>query len=348
MQDSLHAREIMFIGESEDEYGAQQSIRTLTNLSSPHKPWLKLSMSLVNTSTGRVLAPHTVRNAAPVSDWLDGLVKEDPFLRDDLRLILLREVGGISWDPPVPEAFQSDVYGVIGCIWRESLEPLLESGERAVPFNILTAVDVDGKPFIAPLVRKVGLEEWIKRLLRVSVWPILHFLVAHGVALESHAQNMVLILKDGLPHGLALKDFHDGIRFSRRFLREPQKCPPMAKTPEIHARVNRNSFIETDRIDEVRDFVLDAFFFINLGELALFLDEWYDLDEKSFWELTEQTIREYRNAFPELEERLQLFDVFGDTIRVEQLTKRRLFPETELRVHSVPNPLAKVCEGERR
>jgi len=339
----LRDKRLILLGMSEDVYRPQQSIRTLANFSSPEKAYLKLSMSIVNTSTGRVLAPHTVVNAPAVTDWLKGLVSGDPYLKDQKRVVLLGEVMGISYDPPaLSDLVQSATYGVLGCIWRESLHSCLDEGEEAVPFNALSVVDLDGRPLIDPWVRKYGVEPWLKQLLETSVLPIIHLLYAHGVALESHAQNMVLIHRRGWPSRLALKDFHDGIRFSKNHLADPGICPDLLATPAYHARVNRNSFIETDDIQLVRDFVLDAFFFINLGELAMFLADHYGYEESRFWSLTRQVIETYQRQFPALRERFRLFDLFVPTIGVEQLTKRRLYPDTELRIHQVENPLHTV------
>lgn len=336
---------ILFLGASQEAYRAQQSIRTLANADAPEKPYLKLSLSILNTSTERVLAPHTVLNAPRVTDWLQGILAEDPFLRDEQRLILLGEVMGISYDPPVPSEWVRDVtYGVLGCIWRESLHLYLSGREEAVPFNGLCCVDLDGTPLIDPWIRRWGAEDWTKALLKVSITPLVHLLYAHGIGMEAHAQNMVLIHEKGFPKRLALKDFHDGIRFSRKHLRDPDRCPELIPTPAFHARVNRNSFIETDDPRQVADFMHDAFFFINLSELALFLRDRYGMEERRFWEWARETIRSYQERFPEMKERYRLFDLFAPTVDVEQLTKRRLFPDTEIRIHPVPNALAEPAK----
>lgn len=340
----LREKRLIVLGTGTDAYRPQQSIRTLANRTSPGKAYLKLSMSILNTSTGRVLAPHTVENAPAVSDWLKELAAGDPFLHES-RLILLGEVLGISYDrPALSDLVQSSVYGTLGCIWRESLHSYLEEGEEAVPFNALCATDLDGRPFIESWVRAAGIEHWLKRLLEAAVLPIVHLLYAHGIALESHAQNMVLIHKEGVPCRVALKDFHDGVRFSKEHLFAPEKCPDLLDTPEYHARVNRNSFIEADDPQLVRDFVHDALFFINLGELALFMADHFRYEEREFWSLVRQAIEGYQRRFPELRHRYQLFDLFAPSIEVEQLTKRRLFPDTELRTHRVGNPLNRCAE----
>lgn len=339
--EDIRANRLILLGASRDVYRPQQSIRTLANATSVKKAYVKLAMSLINTSTGRILAPHTVANAPAISDWLHQLVQSDSFLREEARVVLLREIMGISYDPPAyADAVQSKTYGVLGCIWRESLHRYLEVGELGLPFNGLCSRDDNGLPLIEPWIQRYGVETWLTRLLEASVLPIVHMLYAHGIALESHAQNMVLIHREGMPVRIALKDFHDGIRFSRKHLADPEKCPALRGTPDYHARVNRNSFIETDDPDAVRDFMHDAFFFINIGELALLVADSFGFPEQRFWGLVREVIQRYQQRHSHLAERFALFDLFVPTIEVEQLAKRRLFPDTELRVHRVPNPLS--------
>lgn len=331
---------IIPLGISEHAYTAQQSIRTLANRSRPDLASLKLSLSIINTSTGRVIAPHTVQNAPLITDWLQGIASEDPYLRDELRVIMLGEVVGAAYDNShVPGMFQPDSYGVLSCIWRESVYEQLETGESVLPFNALATLDVEGHPVIKPWIGRYGAEAWLNDLLKVSVNPLIHWLFAHGIALESHAQNMLLIHDEGKPVRIALKDFHDGIRFKKDLLAEPVRCPELVDVPEYHRRVNRNSFLVAEEAEAVRDFVHDAFFFINLGELALFMQEHYGIPEQQFWDQVRRIIEQYQHRFPEHQARYEAFSLFESEIGVEQLTKRRLYPDDELRMHQVPNPL---------
>lgn len=341
----LRDRDVIVLGEDPHEHLAQQSIRTLACRDVPDRPYLKLSLSIVNTSTSRVLAPHTVANAPLISDWLGRIVADDSYLRDELRVILLAEFLAVAVDPPpISDLLRADSYGTLACIWRESLPNRLDGDEEAAPFTGLIARELDGTALIDPWVRAAGVRDWVAALLRVSMPPLLHLLQAHGVALESHAQNMVLVHVDGRPTRLALRDFHDGVRFSRSHLANPTLCPQLRATPAEHG--NRNSFVETDQLEQVTDFLLDAFFFINLGELAMFLADNYDLPEQDFWAEAQDVIDEYHARFPELAERFALFDIGKPTLDVEQLTTRRLLPDTELRLHSVPNPVRRRAGAE--
>jgi 2-[(L-alanin-3-ylcarbamoyl)methyl]-3-(2-aminoethylcarbamoyl)-2-hydroxypropanoate synthase len=341
----IEERRLILLGEGTDRYVPQQSIRTLTNRTSPEKCYVKLALSITNTSTSRILAPHTVENAAKISDWLQTIKEKDAYLKDELKIVFLREVMGISYQSHVFTQFEKEkTYGALSTIWRESIHSYLQGNEEAFPFQAMCSMTNQQRPLIDDWIQMYGLETWVKQMLNVSVTPLIHLLYAHGIAMESHAQNMILIHKNGMPTRLALKDFHDGIRFSREGLTDPALCPLLRPTPDIHARVNRNSFIETDDLSLVRDFVHDAFFFINLSEICLFLEEYYGLSEASFWKMVAEVILQYQQRFSHLAERFQLFPLFAETIQVEQLTKRRMFPETELRIQKVKNPLYVVYE----
>jgi len=256
------------LGTGDDDYRAQQSIRSLANVSRPERPTLKLALSIVNTSTARTLAPHAVANAPLITAWLQGIAARDPYLARELQPVLLGELLGVAHSPE------------LSAIWRESVHRYLAAGEEAAPFTALCHVDATGEPFIGRWVKEQGVEAWVRRLLEVAVAPVLHFLVAHGIALEAHAQNLMLIHAGGRPRRLGLRDFHDGIRFSTAGLADPARRPALRPTPPEHRRVNRNSYLEAEHDDEVRDFVHDCLFFVNLAELAMFLDDRFDLAEE--------------------------------------------------------------------
>lgn len=319
---------VVVLGEDPHDYRPQQSIRTLACVDAPRLPSPKLSLSITNTSTARGIAPYTVRNAAPISGWLATIVAGDEVLRDKARVIVLREILGTAAATGPRER-----EGALSCLWRESLHVHLHPGERAVPFPGLTSRGLDGTPLIDPWIREQGAHGWSQRLVTAAVLPLVHLLLAHGVAHEAHAQNMLLVHAGGLPTRVALKDFHDGIRFAPTLVSTP---PPSLEAPPAH-HGNANSFLETDDPALVTAFLLDALCFVNLAELARLLDTDYGFAEPEFWTVVRDTVRAHV-------ERTGLhgtpFDVFAPTLQVEKLTTRRLQPDTELRLHPAPNPLA--------
>ncbi|MBC3191058.1 siderophore biosynthesis protein [Pseudonocardia sp. C8] len=327
---------IRVLGVDPHGYRPQASIRTLACVDAPSLPSPKLSLSITNTSTARGLAPYTVRNAAPISDWLAGLVAGDPVLRA-ARPIVLREVLGISVGEGAGP-LDREREGALSVIWRESLHTHLDPDERAVPFPGLAARSPEGVPLIDPWIRARGARAWARELAEVAVVPLVHLLVRHGVALESHAQNMLLVHDGGRPTRVALKDFHDGVRFSRADLADPAACPPLEAPPAHHG--NANSFLETDDLEAVTGFLLDALCFVNLTDVAHLLETEYGLAEAAFWAEVVGAVRAHAARVGEFAARLDRFDVFAPTLEVEKLTARRLHPDTEVRVRRVPNEWA--------
>jgi siderophore synthetase component len=335
----LHRQDLVWLGEGEDVYRPLQSIRTLANFSDPAASHIKLPISIVNTSADRILSCHGVENAPRVSDWLCDIRDKDASLRD-MGLVFLREVVGITYrDVSLPPFMQAQQYGILGAVWRESVDNALQAGESAAPFSGLSQCEADGRPFIAPWIEQQGLESWLDALLQASLPPLIHLLYAHGIGMEAHAQNIVLIHREGKPSRIALKDLPGGLRFVREHLVDADRCPTWAPMPAFRKQGNAAAGMESVEPNEVRDYFHDAVFFINFAELSLFLREQYGLPEATFWTRVAACIGRYQSRHPELASRFALFDLFAPEIKVEQLAKRRLFAETEARLQAVPNPL---------
>ena len=332
---------IIVLGESEETYTPQQSIRTLYPVQKD-KYYIKVPLSITNTSTKRVLAPHTIENAAQITDWLKRIQCDDTYLSEQLRTVFLGEVLGMSYvNKGLSTEQQTRIYGALGVIWRENLHHYLTDDEDAIPFNALYTKDQQGTPVIDTWIKQYGAEAWMKQFITVAVRPIIHMLYFHGVALESHGQNMMLIHENGWPTRVAIKDFHDGIRFKPSLLSDIAKDPQLKDTPEEHKKVNRNSFIETEVETLVRDFVHDAFFFINIAQIIMFIEEAYGISERTQWRYVYDEICAYQSLYPALDNYTH-FDLFEPTIQVEKLTTRRLQEDNDLKIHDVSNPLGVI------
>lgn len=338
-QQQLADLAIVKLGFGEDVYRAQQSIRSWANQSNKEKAYLKMALNITNTSTRRMLAKHTILNAPLVSRWLLSVTEKDETAKK-LDLVFLAEFAGITYEyDKLPTDLQPQAYGNLGVVWRQSVHRFLKDGESAIPLSSVTYVERQ-QPFIDPWVQQYGLQAWTRQLLGVAITPLIHMLYAHGLAMESHAQNIVLIHKDGLPTRLALKDFHDGLRFSKAQLPQPEHCPDLNLEPAAHRAINRHSYMQTDDLDAVKDFLHSAFFFVCLGDIGIFLNERYGLEESEFWQMVADVIQQYQQEHPEHEANFAKYDLFSDTIRIEQLARRRLWKDMEVDPKHVPNPLA--------
>ena len=216
----------------------------------------------------------------------------------------------------------------------------LREGEDAIPLNGVSHIQKDEQALIAPWIQQYGMEKWTRQLLKVVITPLIHLLFAEGIATESHGQNIILVHEKGWPTRVLLKDFHDGVRYSPAHLTHPELAPELDQLPPEHAKTNSMSFILTDDLDGIRDFSCACLFFVALTDIAIFLNQTYAVAEQDFWQWAADVIQEYQQQHPEHTERYQIFDVFADKLRIESLTKRRLFGDGCIQIKFVDNPLA--------
>ena len=351
LQPLLATQEIIYLGSAGNQYRAQQSIRSLTMLgnanggndTSDNKAYLKLSMHLINTSSTRILAKHTVMNAAVVTTWLNQLIADDKTAQA-LPIAFLGETVGVSLDHEALRArdYQHpNMYGGLAAIWRENVNQYLSEGQTAFPLNGVSYINADGSHLIAPWLDKYGVETWIAQLIKVTVTPLLHVLFGYGVALECHAQNIVLVHEDGYPIKILLKDLHDGVRYSPEHLTQQHLRPDFYSLPPAHAALNRGSFIETEDTDGIRDMTVACLFFVALSDIAIFMQTHYHYSEVAFWQQVADCVTDYQTSHPEHQVRFGLFDVFAEQTRIESLAKRRLFGDKAFPIKYINNPLFK-------
>ncbi|MFB9325761.1 IucA/IucC family protein [Paenibacillus aurantiacus] len=344
MQEELREGRIIPLGPGGDLYRPQQSIRTLHNASRPAKPSVKLAMTLLNTSAYRHIEPYYAKVAPAISEWLQRTVDRDPYLRDDAEVVLLREFAGVGYEPKEtreggqgPNGGSMASEGMLACIWRDALGGHLRVDESGAPFHALSAYDpIAGRLFIAPWLAKHGAERWLRALFERCVLPVAHLALAHGIGLESHAQNMALIHRDGWPVRVALKDFHEDAMFYRPLL-SADDAPDFEA---IHPAFGEGAWFEQREAAPIRYLLLGALYGINLGELAMVLADHGVVREARFWQIAAETLSDHIERHPELRPRLALLDPFAETTRLEQLTKKRLFrAEPGTLMHEVANPL---------
>lgn len=353
LQPLLATQEIIYLGSAGHQYRAQQSIRSLTMLGNSDdngnndtindKAYLKLSMHLINTSSTRILAKHTVMNAAVVTTWLNQLIADDKTAQA-LPIAFLGETVGVSLDHEAlrTRGYQHpNMYGGLAAIWRENVNQYLSEGQTAFPLNGVSYVNTDGSHLIAPWLDKYGVDTWIAQLIKVTVTPLLHILFGYGVALECHAQNIVLVHEDGYPVKILLKDLHDGVRYSPEHLTQQHLRPNFYSLPPAHAALNRGSFIETEDTDGIRDMTVACLFFVALSDIAIFMQTHYHYAEVAFWQQVADCVTDYQTSHPEHQVRFDLFDVFAEQTRIESLAKRRLFGDKAFPIKYINNPLFK-------
>ncbi|WP_431047438.1 IucA/IucC family protein [Streptomyces sp. P1-3] len=324
----------------------QQSIRTFLNTSRPERHSVKLPLAILNTLVWRGLPTERTLAAPAVTEWVQGLREDDPFLRDDCRVILLGEVASVAvghavYDrlPDVPYQYKE----LLGAIWREPITRHLQPGERARTLAALLHTDPTGRAFVAELVTRSGLapDVWLRHLFAALLPPLLHFLYRYGTVFSPHGENAVVVF-DGhdVPVRLAVKDFVDDINISAVPLPEHATMP--GEVREV---------LLTEPPGFLTQFIHSGLFVGVFRYLAPLCEDQLGVPEADFWRLVRSEILRHHQRFPDLKERFEIFDLLTPRIERLCLNRNRLhldgYRDRPTRPHAavhgtVPNPLHQV------
>ncbi len=342
------AGRIVALGEASDRYLPQPSIRTFSNIDSPGRHHVKLPLSILNTLVWRGLPTDKTLAAPAVTAWVLGLAERDEFLREQARPVLLGEVASVTVNHPVLERIPGASYQyreLLGAIWREPVTAKLDPGERARTLASLLHVDREGRPFVAELVDRSGLDgrEWLGRLFGALLPPLLHFLYRYGVVFSPHGENTILISDAGeVPARLGVKDFVDDVNVSQHPL------PELADMPGDVAAV-----LLSEPPEMLCQFIQSGLFVGHFRYLAGIAEAHLGVPEDEFWAMVRDEILGYQKRFPELADRFELFDLLAPDLARLCLNRNRLlldgYADRPQRPHAavhgrVPNPLYPLME----
>lgn len=306
-------RHLVCLGEGDDEYLAQQSIRTFFNTSDPHRHYVKTALSVLNMGFMRGLSAAYMEATPAINDWLAKLVENDPVLRST-GLSVIRERAAVGYRHLEYER-ATDRYSpyrkMLAALWRESPVPSLREGESLATMASLLHVDDAGASFVGALVERSGLPpaEWLRRYLRAYLTPLLHSFYAYDLAFMPHGENVILVLRDGVVARAIFKDIAEEI-----VVMDPDAVLP----PEV--RRIRVEVPEDQKLLSVFTDVFDCFFRFLASNLAA---EGI-LAEDGFWRTVAEVVREYQRSAPELADRFERYDVFAPRFALSCLNRLQL------------------------
>ncbi|MFE3324669.1 IucA/IucC family protein [Streptomyces sp. NPDC059176] len=307
-------RRLVPLGEGDDAYLAQQSIRTFFNTSDPAKHYVKTAMSVVNMGFMRGLSAAYMEATPAINDWLAALVERDDVLKA-ARFSIIRERAAVGYRHLEYEA-ATDRYSpyrkMLAALWRESPVPTLQDGERLATMASLLHVDRSGASFAGALIAQSGLapEVWLRRYLDAYLVPVLHSFYAYDLVYMPHGENVILVLgEDGAVARTVFKDLAEEICV----------MDPDAVLPPAVERV-RADVPEDMKLLSVFTDVFDCFFRF----LAAALAEEGVLDEDGFWRTVAECIRAYQHSMPQLADRFARYDVFADEFALSCLNRLQL------------------------
>ncbi|GGW20478.1 hypothetical protein GCM10010501_66340 [Streptomyces libani subsp. rufus] len=308
------ARELLVcLGEGDDEYLAQQSIRTFFNTSAPHKHYVKTALSVLNMGFMRGLSAAYMEATPAINDWLAQLIDGDPVLRST-GLTVIRERAAVGYRHLEYERAtdrHSPYRKMLAALWRESPVPSLRDGETLATMASLLHVDHRGASLAGALIERSGLTPtaWLRRYLRAYYVPLLHSFYAYDLVFMPHGENVVLVLEDGAVRRAVFKDIAEEIAV----------MDPDADLPPQVRRI-RVEVPEDMKLLSIFTDVFDCFFRF----LAAHLAEEGVLAEDGFWRTVAEVTRAYQEANPQLADRFRRYDMFAPEFALSCLNRLQL------------------------
>ncbi|MEJ5037967.1 IucA/IucC family protein [Acinetobacter johnsonii] len=309
---------IIELGVGQDDYVPMQSIRTLCNISQPERHYVKLPVSIFNTAVYRGLPSKRNLAAPAVTAWLKQIQSQDPDLKQS-GVAFLGEVATLTIHQPCFDQIEGAPYQfkeLFGCLWRESVDPLIGTGEQALSQAALLHRDINGQSILAVLIQASGLSplHWLKRFAEVSVTPLLICLYKYGLAFSPHGENTMLIHANGVPQKMVLKDFIDDVNLV------DEDFPELASLP-IEGQI-----LLRHPAHELSHFIFTGLFMVHYRYICnVFLQDYPEHSEVEFWQTISSVIDAFHQAHPELAERIEKFAMFRSEFEKICLNRVRLF-----------------------
>ena len=309
---------IIELGVGQDDYVPMQSIRTLCNISQPERHYVKLPVSIFNTAVYRGLPSKRNLAAPAVTAWLKQIQSQDPDLKQS-GVAFLGEVATLTIHQPCFDQIEGAPYQfkeLFGCLWRESVDPVIGTGEQALSQAALLHRDINGQSILAVLIQASGLSplQWLKRFAEVSVTPLLICLYKYGLAFSPHGENTMLIHANGVPQKMVLKDFIDDINLV------DEDFPELASLP-IEGQI-----LLRHPAHELSHFIFTGLFMVHYRYICnVFLQDYPEHSEVEFWQTISSVIDAFHQAHPELAERIEKFAMFRAEFEKICLNRVRLF-----------------------
>ena len=301
--DDIAAQYIVYLGKGEDDYLAQQSIRTLYNNSHPEKHYTKTALSILNMGFMRGMSAYYMQSTPAITDWITDTLDKDAYLTQ-VGFNMLDEVATIGFKNTNYEPLGRGIAHnkMLATLWRESPLRHLQWKQRVMTMAALLHKDGDGKAFLKELIAASSLNanDWVRNYLNRYLKPILHCFYKYQLVFMPHGENVLLVLENNVPVKLLMKDITEEVLvFNDAIQQDPEAFRLYKKTNDEMQLLS----IFTD--------VFDCFFRF----LTEILETQCELSEAMFWKLVADCIIDYQNNFPEFADRFKRYDLFQATFK---------------------------------
>ncbi|WP_298545095.1 GNAT family N-acetyltransferase [uncultured Aquimarina sp.] len=323
---------LVFLGESEDYFSAQQSIRTLYNTSNPQKMYTKTALSILNMGFMRGLSPYYMQSTPYITTWITELLEKDTYLKKT-GFMMLGEVATVG--------FQNTYYEVLGktnphnkmlsALWRESPHSKIKKNQQLMTMAALLHIDAKGDSLISELIKASSCDTtmWIRTYLNVYLTPLLHCFYKYGFVFMPHGENIIMVLENHSPVKILMKDITEEVIVFNPDLELPEKVK------RLYTKTSDKMKVLTIFTD-----VFECFFRF----LAPILERDLEYSENEFWKEVAFCIRSYQSEHPELQTEFDKYDLFVP--KFDRCCLNRLQLKNTQQMLNLADPMASlILEG---
>lgn len=299
--EDIAGRHLVFLGKSNDEFSAQQSIRTLYNKTHPEKLYTKTALSILNMGFVRGLSPYYMQSTPHITTWIDGLLGNDSYLQNN-GFTMLGEVATIGFQNRYYEALgKTNPHNkMLSALWRESPYMKIGTGQTPVTMASLLHLDAAGNSLLVEYIKQsgIGAKAWIQQYLKAYLSPLIHCFYHYELVFMPHGENLLLVLENAIPQYVLMKDITEEVIVFNEEMHLPEHADRLfTKTSDRMKLLS----IFTD--------VFDCIFRFIPPILATRID----FEERDFWKLVAECIHDYQASYPELQAKFDRYDMFVPT-----------------------------------
>ncbi len=229
---------------------------------------VKTALDVQLTSRRRTISPATTDNGPRMSVLLQRLLADDPSTRG--RVVCVPELAGIAFSPPAGDAAPSRERG-LSALLRADPADYAMPGEIVLSACALRGASRPEGTVLAELAQERP-HEFFERYVELMLAAGLPLLWRYGIGLEAHLQNTLVVVRDGLPVRVLLRDF-GGIRVHPSRMREAG----------LDFAPHPDSITFTDDIDHVRRKVSYALLQANIAQIVTMFAATWDLPGEQLW-----------------------------------------------------------------
>lgn len=188
---------------------------------------------------------------------------------------------------------------------------MIGHAEQLATMASLLHRDSAGTSVVGQLIERSGLPagDWLARYLRAYLVPLLHSLYAYELAFMPHGENVILVLRDGAPERILMKDIGEEIVVMGDRTAVPEEASRvMADVPE------------EERVLAIFTDVFDCYFRF----LGAVLEEDGILAADGFWDVVADVVHGYQDSQPDLAAQFTRYDLFAEDFALSCLNRLQL------------------------